>query len=248
MDIVGIDCSTDARHVGLALYKGETNAISSVACGGKSAVETIEGWVRESERVLLAFDAPLGWPSAFTELAGHRAGERVIARRDEAFNRVTDRFVKKEVGQQPLRVGADLIAMTAHWALNLLGELRQRTGLPIPLAWSPNFPDNVAAIEVYPAATLRSCGFRCAGYKKDGDVHQAARQAITEELATEIDFREVQTEALRNADVLDAIVCCLAGRDFLEGRAFPPADETSSRKEGWIWVRRPGRGNTATAS
>ena len=43
------------------------------------------------------------------------------------------------------------------------------------------------------------------------------------------------------SDVLDAIVCVLAGQDFLTNKAQPPAAESLdvARKEGWIWVRGP---------
>jgi hypothetical protein len=47
------------------------------------------------------------------------------------------------------------------------------------------------------------------------------------------------TPAKKDADVLDALVCVLAGADFLAGRAMPPEDEQLAQKEGWIWVRRP---------
>lgn len=45
---------------------------------------------------------------------------------------------------------------------------------------------------------------------------------------------------LANADVLDAILCMVAARDFLAGECAPP-DEThfdQIKREGWIWVRR----------
>lgn len=48
------------------------------------------------------------------------------------------------------------------------------------------------------------------------------------------------TRALANADVLDAILCMVATRDFLAGECAPP-DEThfdQIKREGWIWVRR----------
>jgi len=44
---------------------------------------------------------------------------------------------------------------------------------------------------------------------------------------------------LDNPDVLDAVVCVLAGRDFLCGNARPPEHMDLALKEGWIWVRDP---------
>ena len=44
-----------------------------------------------------------------------------------------------------------------------------------------------------------------------------------------------------NADVLDAVVCVLAGVDFVTGQATGPGPDIleMAKKEGWIWVRRP---------
>ncbi len=51
-----------------------------------------------------------------------------------------------------------------------------------------------------------------------------------------MDIEAVQEEVLGNADMLDAVVCILAGRDFLKGWAFKPRDQAMARTEGWIWV------------
>ncbi len=62
-----------------------------------------------------------------------------------------------------------------------------------------------------------------------------------------MDTSAVREAVLGNADMLDAVVCILAGRDFLEGWAFKPRDQAMARTEGWIWVvdrehnLRPGR-------
>jgi hypothetical protein len=40
----------------------------------------------------------------------------------------------------------------------------------------------------------------------------------------------------QNADALDAVVCLLAARDFLAGRAMPPSDQIIAEQEGWIWA------------
>jgi hypothetical protein len=44
---------------------------------------------------------------------------------------------------------------------------------------------------------------------------------------------------LENSHMLDAVVCVLAGADFLRGQCFRPKNLLSSKKEGWIWVREP---------
>jgi hypothetical protein len=45
---------------------------------------------------------------------------------------------------------------------------------------------------------------------------------------------------MENDDLLDAMVCVLAGADFARGEALPPEDLEQARREGWIWFR--GRG------
>ncbi len=42
-----------------------------------------------------------------------------------------------------------------------------------------------------------------------------------------------------SADVLDAVVCLVAARDFLRGEAMQPTDRNLAEIEGWIWTRDP---------
>ena len=46
-------------------------------------------------------------------------------------------------------------------------------------------------------------------------------------------------QAASSADVLDAVVCVLAGADFLRRKCIPIPDNLRdiAPKEGWIWVR-----------
>lgn len=88
------------------------------------------------------------------------------------------------MGKQTLDVGADRIARTARSALDILEQIRQLTGLPIDLAWQPDFAARVAAIEVYPAGTLRARQLPCTGYKRSGGA--PARARIARALGAEI--------------------------------------------------------------
>jgi predicted nuclease with RNAse H fold len=150
------------------------------------------------------------------------------------FQRATDRRIKDDIGKQPLEVGADRIARTAHAALEILHDLRQRVGKPIPLAWSLGF-EGVAVIEVYPGATLVGWGCSSTGYKKPTDV--AARGWIANSLGGEVVGLSAVVDG--PADVFDACLCLLAAKDFLDGRATPPRDHDLAIKEGWIWARGP---------
>ncbi|MCM8612051.1 DUF429 domain-containing protein [Accumulibacter sp.] len=92
--------------------------------------------------------------------------------KSELFRRETDRVVAAEIGKTPLEVAADRIARAAHSALEVLGLLREHSGKQIPLAWSPEF-ESVAAIEVYPGATLKARGLEHSGYKNASDDEKA---------------------------------------------------------------------------
>ena len=247
--VIGIDCATDSRKVGLALgcFAAGELVVTEAQCGGATPEDllgTVYGWLDPGTRFLLALDAPLGWPHALGKaLATHSAGQKMDVEacdsQDEAnllFRRKTDREVTVRCGKRPLDVGADRIARTAHAALRLLDELRTRD--PIPLAWSPDFLDRRAAIEVYPAATLTARGIGCSSYKGNSPNDRAERQKILQSLREHLTLQVNAEELLNDADVLDAVVCTLAAADFLRGHAHPPDpdDDPIVRKEGWIWT------------
>lgn len=177
--------------------------------------------------MLVALDAPLGWPTALgAALAGHRAGERLEPSVDDLFRRRTDERVRIRLGKRPLEVGADRIAPTAHAALALLEGLRERLGEPVPLLWTPDSPARIGAIEVEPTATRR------AWWPEDlTDPEQLARWTGSTPSCL----------APVSADERDAVICTIAGGDFLAGRAEPPpaVDRETADKDGWIWVRNP---------
>jgi hypothetical protein len=45
-----------------------------------------------------------------------------------------------------------------------------------------------------------------------------------------------------DVDILDAVLCVLAGVDFLKGEVIFPKDMALARKEGWTWIRDPKTG------
>ncbi len=241
--IIGIDCATQDKNVGLALGlfdEGEAR-IEEVKVGRTkgSVVETVANWITHHSPALLALDAPLGWPKGLRQaLRGHKAGKPIRVGPNEMFRRGTDRFVKEEIDKTPLDVGADRIARTAHWALELLHRLRAQTGQEIHLAWKPEMISRTCAIEVYPAATLKAHKIeRCQGYKLKDEHGKTARRSIVAQLEPHHVHRASNFPLLvDNADALDAVLCVLAGVDFLRGEVYKPTDLKLAKKEGWIWV------------
>jgi len=201
--------------------------------------ELISHWIDTDKRCLLAIDAPLGWPSPMGEmLANHEAGMPLREEANRFFRRHTDVFIKEMTDKQPLDVGSNLIARTAHFALNLLQAIREKTGKPIPLAWQPGYQSTCAAIEVYPAATLESRGLSSLGYKKLQEISRRKELlvALSEEMEIEADWHEL----VATDDTFDAALCLLAASDFLKGNCYAPRQDVLAqvKKEGWIWVKK----------
>ena len=100
------------------------------------------------------------------------------------------------------------------------------------------------AIEVYPAATLAGRGLPHQGYKPTQASKRAEgeskRSHLANELANLVQLgRDVRREMVANDDLLDAVLCVVAGFDFAAGDVLRPSNEASeqARREGWIWVR-----------
>lgn len=240
--LIGVDCATDPRRVGLARasFRDGATTVHEVRLGSASdpPAAVVGAWARAAPgAVLVALDAPLGWPAPLGDaLSAHRAGAPLRPDAHALFRRETDRDVKRRLGKQSLDVGADRIARTAHAALRLLGDVGEGLGHAVQLVWGPTL-DGVAAAEVYPAATLRACGIPTDGYKKKD--RPDARERVFEALRAHVRL-DVADDLIRASDdALDAVVCILAAHDVLTGAARPPTDLPLARREGWIWVRSP---------
>jgi len=239
--VIGIDCATQPKKIGLTLGRFMSSQVSvletSVPANSTELIATLTTWVQQNDRTLLALDAPLGWPATMgITLGQHQAGEAIKAKPDRLFHRTTDAFIQQKLSKKPLEVGANLIARTAHAALELLNDLRDATGQTIPLAWEPELPTGTFAIEVYPAATLIASQFNLIGYKKKAGME--ARKLFFQALKQKIELPNETTLIEQNMDVLDSVICVLAGADFLHGDVYEPSDHTLAQKEGWIWVRK----------
>lgn len=243
-NIIGIDCATEDKNTGLALgvLADKRLTIKRVSCGkNKSAVDQIIDWLSEGQPALIALDAPLGWPIALAqELNRHAAGNSITLRIeeiDQMFSRDTDRMVYEKIGKKPLEVGADRIARTAFHALDRLQALRDKTKLGIPLAWEMGRISETCAIEVYPAATLRALEIDDSGYKGSKKENEDKRRKVINQICNYLELAVPPNQLLSNADITDAVICVLAGADFLMGKCMPPTDSSTACKEGWIWVK-----------
>lgn len=237
--IVGIDCATVSEKVGLAIGRMSRQGveITNISSGakGQSVGGMVSQWIMGESHVLLAIDAPLGWPADFGEsLNTHIAGGKLSVEPNLLFRRETDRFIKRTIGKQPLDVGADRIARTALAAIEILETVRRETHSPVPLAWQSTYSDKIAAIEVYPAALLTAFGLPSSGYKKPSD--REKRQEIVAGLSSRWAMSSDPQAMVDSDDVLDAAICVLAGYEFLSNRAMQPDNLALAKKEGWIWT------------
>lgn len=236
--VIGIDCATQPGKVGLARGTfGAGGVVVHEVRKGNVALPPAEiacRWITTSPGpVLLALDAPLGWPVHLGEaLRSHYAGNPIDEPASHLFHRYTDAFVSCHVGKHPLEVGANLIARTAHAALRLLQELRRKTGYRIPLAWGPQPVSDVEAIEVYPAATRTAHGLT----DKPSDWESLG--ALLEHIPIVLEHESWPPFFV---DGRDAVLCVLAAHDFLCGQAFSPTDLKLAEREGWIWVKAPAK-------
>lgn len=238
--VIGIDCATDPKKVGISFGKynqGQMELIQTkIATGSQSMYKLICDYIGSEGNVILAIDAPLGWPIDLgASLANHNAGDVLDIAANDLFRRETDKFVKRVLGKQPLDVGADRIARTAHAALRMLQELRIMTGRDINMAWEPSNLNGIKAIEVYPAATLDCYSIISTGYKDKNK--QQIREQILNALKNHIKVPKDTELLLNNADALDSAICLLSAKDFIEGNAYYPDQLDLARKEGWIWIR-----------
>ncbi len=234
--ILGIDCATQPKNLGLCLAERtpESFAIleTSTVKSQEELLETLGGWMDKT--TLLALDSPLGWPQPMgLHLAKHQAGEWVPVEADFMFSRETDRFVRKTFRKRPMEVGADRIARTALSALSLLERLRDRTGLAMDVPITAGPIQKTSAIEVYPAATLLARGLVA---PRGEDRRPWLAQRLSQELNLSGNLKRA---IAANEHVMDALVCCLAGADFLAGDVFEPTNLKLAQKEGWIWIQRP---------
>ena len=228
--VLGIDCAAQAKNIGIAIGESTSDqqcrVLEVFKCSPISRlIERVADAVRQSPRVLLALDSPLGWPRELAAaLQGHEAGRPLGPDADLLFCRDTDREVRARLGLKPLDVGADRIARVARTALELLDGVRSASGEEIPLLWNSNLECTAGAIEVYPKATLKAHGLPFTRYKGSEPKHEKVRVDLVRTLGQRVSLNVDPEEMIADDDVLDAAVCVLAGHDFLTGNARAPED------------------------
>jgi hypothetical protein len=240
---MGIDCASRDENMGLVL--GEVSAgrlaIREVRDTQPEVLPILTQWTLTHNPLLLALDAPLGWPRGMgPSLASHRAGEGIPVPPDELFARHTDRFVRERTKKRPMEVGANLIARTALRAVNLLDELRTRTSLALPVASASGPPREPSVMEVYPALVLRSRGLSEVGYKGEGRKKERIRGELLHALYGELTLACDEERIVGTDHAFDAMLCALCALDFLNGDVLEPDDPDRAASEGWIWFRSPG--------
>lgn len=267
MFLIGVDYSAQEGNIGLAggRLNGDSLKVEFAEClGTHAAVEKqIVDWINQEKKnggVLLAIDAPLGWPKSLGKsLCWHKAGRAFSMPADRMFKRVADRWVRDVIGKKPLEVGADKIARTAYSALSFLLRLRNETACAIPLAWKPGCAKGVSVIEVYPAATLKGRNIPSANCRgEEGEEQQKCFANWREDVINRLGADGVWPSedvvenrlVFKNDHVFDAVLCVQAAMDFVKGYVISPSDAEidggkvgirRAKKEGWIWVKKVDR-------
>lgn len=240
MTFVGIDMAAESRRTGLAVLSGGDDCeVELVRLGADDdlLVEAVHG----AEKA--GVDVPLGWPQPFVELvAAHAAGvlpppaSTDIHWRRTLAMRATDLHVRDRTGLNPLSVSTDRIAYPAlRWA-GIEARLRQ-DGLEAARDGSG------VVCEVYPAAALRGWSLTHRGYK--GEKNAVARTELVDAVWARhpwLDWNGFRPLCIEDDNALDAVLAALVAREVAFGRCEPPPQQLRAlaRREGWIWLPRPG--------
>lgn len=192
----------------------------------------------------VGIDVPLGWPRSFVDAVNGYSHldlwpKQYLHSDNPAYRyRTTDLWVEalwasKGVKKWPLSVSTDRIALPAMRAAALLSKLP-----PVPRDGS------LKIVEVYPAAALRSWGFKYEGYK--GPEHRAERETLVNEFLQQtwwLTVPDVEAERCRqNDDAFDALIAALVARATLceLTHEIPEEHADVALHEGWIAVPREG--------
>lgn len=232
--------------IDLASQRAKTAACAVDWIDGVATVALVELGVDDRRALdlmtdvdVVGIDGPFGWPVPFVDLMRNHHGfvagteEWTPARRDALRFRRTDHLVRERLGRWPLSVSSDRIAIAAMRCAGLLDNLGvvDRSG-------------SGQVVEVYPAAALKSWGFRSGGYK--GIANRANLAGLLADLLSTCPWLDVTAEArerfARSDHAFDALVAAIVARAAVIGRTQRPEgdDRALALTEGWIAVPEPG--------
>lgn len=241
MKALGIDLAADPANTGAAFVE---------LSDGRVVCRVVDGRLDDGVLVELAtdvdvvgVDAPLGWPEPFVEaLRLHRemspwpATADPIDQRRRLSKRLTDRFVKKVTGLDPLPVAADRIAAVAMRAARLQTLLGEAWGSREDRAGTGRL------VEVYPAAALKEWGLLHRGYKgKNGSSLRGDLVDALVAAAPWVDLDVVSGSCRSSDHCLDAVVSALVALAAKHGLTMLPANDERELAvvEGWIHLPSP---------
>lgn len=239
MNIIGLDAAVQDKDIGCVF--GEYRRGRLLLMQKWERKEPLEDFIfaciRDSPSAILAIDAPLGWPVSFRKvLNNHCAGRPLDVDPQSFFKRKTDLDVRQRFRKTPLEISADRIARTAFFTLQRLGKVEKQIDKKLELLWDVKSRNDHGLLEVYPAATLLANGLSIKGYKKE---NITARKKLYEELGALYNFSNPLNLDLTEVEHdFDALVCCLACADFIEGKSrAPDVLDREIKEEGWIWIK-----------
>ncbi|GAA1638108.1 DUF429 domain-containing protein [Nonomuraea maheshkhaliensis] len=180
-------------------------------------------------------DCPFGWPIKFIDfITAHRTGHVTVPQdvpgliwRHDLTHRVTDQAVEARTGRRPLSASADRIGHTTMRCAALLSTLAAQ-GHPVDRRGTG------AAVEVYPAATLRLWNLPHQSYKRPTELNVLVDRL--KRAAPWLDLAGHEALCRTSADATDAVICALAARAAALGLATtpPPEHSETAAAEGWI--------------
>lgn len=236
MITVGLDLASDPRNTAMAVvdWASRTPRVVSVEVGVDD--ELIVDTARHASRV--GIDCPFGWPGDYIDfLVEQRAGRvrdpRRVATtsgRRELLLRVTDQWVREQVGLTPVSLAADKSGPAALRCAGLLARL-EGVGKRIGRDGRGD------VVEVYPTASLDVWGVHESGYKTKPGLRARMLQRLCPRIP--LDLGGLQGLVTEDGDAFDALVSALTVRAVALGawrEPLPGPEQAAAETEGWICV------------
>lgn len=192
--------------------------------------------------VLLAIDAPFGFPDAFITFIGNHGMQ---LNHDNVRFRQTELFVRRLLSIRPLSASLDYFTNNTLAALSAIHNLNQHHNfIRIPTA-TPT-PAQRVIIEVFPKATIKSA----LGNQANNNIPKVARYGnyLNHLGWGNLAWAVADLAGTPSYDRIDALICCITGAEFLQTHCYhwnaqlinqPDVfvlNELLVNPEGWIFV------------